>query len=60
MISNQSGYTPIHIAIDNGHTDAIRVLIGAGGDVNTANEVSTPRVPKGRREKLKKNAYFPI
>ncbi len=42
---SQDGTTPVYMAAENGHTEALRVLIGAGGDLNKAIEVSAPRVP---------------
>jgi ankyrin repeat protein len=41
----KAGFTPVYIAAENGHTEALRVLICAGGDPNKAKVVSAPRVP---------------
>ena len=40
------------MAAQNGHTEALRVLIGAGGDPNKAQEVSAPRVRERERDRL--------
>ena len=44
----QSGATPVYIAAQNGQTEALDVLIRAGGDVKAADTVS--REGRGRVE----------
>ena len=38
-ITPKDGYTPIYIAAQNGHTDAVKELIAAGCDINLAMKV---------------------
>ena len=46
----QDGWTPVHIAAQNGHTAALNVLIRAGGDVKAALPVSREGRGRGRVE----------
>jgi len=39
----QDEKTPVHHAAINGHIEALTLLIGAGGDVNAGDKVSTYR-----------------
>jgi uncharacterized protein len=34
LVSAQGGLTPLHFAVRQGHTDAVKLLLGAGADIN--------------------------
>jgi len=40
----QYGYTPIHLASNDGHVQVVEKLISSGADVNVVNKVSVNRV----------------
>ena len=35
----QNGYTPLHVAVHNGHVEVIETLISSGGDINVVGKV---------------------
>ncbi|TFK73285.1 ankyrin, partial [Pluteus cervinus] len=35
---DNSGWTPLHIAVSAGHLDVVQELLGAGADVNRKND----------------------
>ncbi len=39
VVHPKTGLTPLLAAIENGHVKLVRVLVGAGADVNTRNRV---------------------
>ena len=36
----QDGYTPIHLALSDGHVEVVEKLISSGADVNVVDKVS--------------------
>ncbi len=47
--TNDAGQTPLHLAIANGHDEAVRALVEKGADVNAPNKLSS----YGYKSKLK-------
>jgi len=39
----QDGFTSVFMAAQNGHTEALRLLLDAKGDPNTTNKVIAPQ-----------------
>jgi ankyrin repeat protein len=42
----QDGYTPAHVASENGHTETVALLLANKADINSANKVQQFRIYK--------------